>query len=1195
MDVDRTDVDVTPEPLCVDDLRAGRTLVGLCEHPVDIIQVTPTGDGAILVYRHPRGDIDESILFGDDLHGLSVTDAHSPDLFTGDAEEFRLAAEALRISTAGLHDPMVAVTSSDIQPLPHQIRAVYGEMLPRIPLHFLLADDPGAGKTVMAGLYIKELMLRGDVARCLIVCPGGLAPQWQEELREKFGLHFHILAPGAVDTSRTGNPFKDHDLLIVRMDAVARSDDELLPLLEATDWDLTVVDEAHRMSASSGFRKELRKTRRFQLGESLRDISRSLLLMTATPHNGDNESFQAFLSLLDRDRFEGAFQTGTEVETVDTSGLMRRMVKEELLTFDGRPLFPERIATTVPYRLSAPETRLYEDVTEYVRTEMKRAEGAMNNVESRAVGFALTVLQRRLASSPYAIHHSLQRRLDKLEAFRAEMAQASSEGRSLVWTGRGFVDTAASRAVDVMADAYADALDVAAGDVEDAEDTIVISPATAAQNLPELDHEIVELRHLVATASAVVAGGEDRKWSELRRIIEEETLVDSTTGERRKLIIFTEHRDTLDYLVRRISAVTGSEVVSIHGGTGRLDRQRIKANFTNDDRVQYLVATDAAGEGLNLQAAYLMVNYDLPWNPNRIEQRFGRIHRIGQRHVCQLWNLVADETREGAVYARLLEKMETQRKALGTRVFDVLGDAFSNRSLQDLIMQAVVYIDDPARQEEIERIIDAEVSHGLDELMQERALATETFTRRDLEHLRDQMDAARARKLQPHYIAQFFRRALEFHGGRFVPKARGTAAVRRLPRSVHDWARSHAVPVADRYDRVTFEPSVADADDRAELVTPDHPMFDALVDLTMSQLRGTLETGAVLVDPTDEGTTPWMLAATVLEVKDGTGNAQHREFVYVRLNPDLSVGDAGMAPYLDFDPLPEKVSAEDAVAAAAQAGEWLTDDPSSIIRQEVTATRVREVLDATRDRVLPEIDREEQLVTRRLSAQMDYLATKAAEAREQQELYDAGEAKKPPAQSYAALMNQVRTLDSRLRDRMDVIERRRRLRPSPPTVAARALVIPKGLLRVLTGVDADAVARHAKDTEEVDRRAVAAVMEAERSLGRVPTEMPHNNPGYDISSRPADSVEPSVIIEVKGRISGADEFSITHREVMTGKNTTKDHRLALVEISPDGPEHDRVRYLADFCRGLAEFDDSFPVTTYTLNWAKTWARGGDPM
>lgn len=1195
MNVDQNHVDVPSEALSVDDLRAGRRLIGLCEHPVDIIQSTPTGDGTILVYRHPRGDIDESILFSDDLAGLSVSDSRTSQLFTGDAEEFRLAAEALRIHTAGLHDPMVAVTSSDIQPLPHQIRAVYEEMLPRIPLHFLLADDPGAGKTIMAGLYIKELILRGDVDRCLIVCPGGLAPQWQEELREKFGLHFHILAPGTAENSRTGNPFKDHDLLIVRMDAVARSDEELLPLLEGTEWDLTVVDEAHRMSASSGFRKELKKTRRFQLGESLRDISRSLLLMTATPHNGDNEAFQAFLSLLDPDRFEGAFQAGTDVGTVDTSGLMRRMVKEELLTFDGRPLFPERVAVTVPYQLSEPENRLYQDVTQYVRTEMKRAEGAMSNADSRAVGFALTVLQRRLASSPYAIYHSLQRRLDKLESYRSEMELASREGRNLLWTGRGFVGTAAARAADVVADAYADALDVAAGDLEEAEDTIVISPATAAQNLPELDRELGELRHLVSTAHTVVTSGEDRKWSELRRIITEETLTNDATGERRKLIIFTEHRDTLDYLVGRIRTSTGSEVVSIHGGTSRLDRQRIKANFTNDDRVQYLVATDAAGEGLNLQAAYLMVNYDLPWNPNRIEQRFGRIHRIGQRHVCQLWNLVADETREGAVYKRLLEKMETQRAALGTRVFDVLGDAFQDRSLKDLIMDAVIYIDDPARQEEIDRIIDAEVAHGLDDLMQERALATETFTRKDLEHLRDQMDAARARKLQPHYIAQFFRRALEYHGGRYIPKTKGTAAVRRLPRSVLDWARGHAVPVADRYDRVTFEPAVADADDRAELVTPGHPMFDALVDLTASQLRETLETGTVLVDPTDEGTTPWMLAATELEVKDGTGTAQHREFAYTRLNPDLSVEDAGMAPYLDFDPLPDKVSAEEAAAAAAQESSWLSVDPSSTVRQQITSTRVRDVLNATRDRLLPELDREQELVSRRLNAQMDYLAVKAAEAQGQQQLFDAGEAKKPPAQSYSALMNQVRTLDSRLRERLDLIARRRRLRPSPPTVAARALVIPKGLLRVITGVDADEVARHAKDTEEVDRRAVAAVMTVERRLGRIPTEMPHNNPGYDISSRPGDSVEPSVIIEVKGRIAGADEFSITHREVMTGKNTTKDHRLALVEVSPDGPEHDKVRYLVDFCRGLAEFDDSFPVTTYTLNWAKTWAQGGDPM
>lgn len=1178
--------------LSVDDLIPGLQLLGISEHPVEIIRTVRSTSGATITYRHPDGALQETVVFEDDLPLLSVQNPADTNLFTGDAAEFRLAAEALRIQTAGLHDPMLAVTSSDIQPLPHQIRAVYEEMLPRIPLHFLLADDPGAGKTIMSGLYIKELILRGDVERCLIVCPGGLAPQWQEELREKFGLHFHILSPGAVDASATGNPFTDHDLLIVRMDAVARSDEELLPLLKGTHWDLTIVDEAHRMSASAGFRNELKKTRRFQLGEMLRDISRNLLLLTATPHNGDNEAFQAFLSLLDPDRFEGAFQTGTE--DVDTTGLMRRMVKEELLTFEGRPLFPERIAVTAPYELSDPEMRLYEEVTEYVRTQMKRAENSLNDAAGRTVGFALTVLQRRLASSPYAIWNSLKRRRDKLASYRTELEQASQEGRDLWWNGHGFTGP-----MPVISDLYdADSLDdYAASEVEDAEDATLITPATAARTLPELDAELVELDHLVSTAHTVVLSGEDRKWSELRRIIEDKTLTNKATGERRKLIIFTEHRDTLNYLVNRIRTVTADprSVVTIHGGTNRLERQRITANFTNDDGVQYLVATDAAGEGLNLQAAHLMVNYDLPWNPNRIEQRFGRIHRIGQKHVCELWNLVADETREGAVYKRLLEKMEVQRRALDRPVFDVLGDAFQDRSLKDLIMEAVLYIDDPARQEEIERIIDDQVAHGLDELMAERALAEETFTAADLDRMREAMDAARARKLQPHYIAQFFTRALEHQGGRLVRKAKGTAAVRRLPTAVTDWARQHGTPVADRYDLVTFDPAIADRTERAEFIAPGHPLLDSLVDLSVKDLNEVLETGTVLVDPNDPGTQPWMLAATMIEVLDGTGTAQAKEFTYLRVNPDGTDEDAGMAPYLDFDPLPEEITAEQAVAAASLDSEWLSGNLTERVRDAVTASRLHPVLQATRDRILPELDRVSSLVHRRLSDQMDYLAKAALEAREQQAQFDLGEVKRAPKQSYASLMKQVHALSTRLQEREDQLALQRHLSPSPPRIVARALVLPQGLVDLLTGADWDDVDQHAKDTAEVDRRAVDAVLAAERALGRVPVEMPHNNPGFDVASRWPNSAQPSVIIEVKGRISGAEDFVITHREVLTAKNTGADHRLALVEVSPEGAEHDRVCYLVDHFCDFAGADRDFGVTKIVLDWKKTWARGGGPV
>jgi len=316
---------------------------------------------------------------------------------------------------------MLAITTSDIQPLPHQLRAVYGELLPRTPLRFLLADDPGAGKTIMAGLYIKELILREDVRRCLIVAPGGLVDQWQDELYLKFGLAFEIFTPQLGETMFGTSAFEQHPLLIARMDQLARNED-LLAELAKSEWDLVVVDEAHRMGAHY-FGGKLEKTKRFQLGERLGEVARHLLLMTATPHSGKEDDFQLFLTLLDRDRFEGKYQA--KIHAADTSGVMRRMVKEDLLTFDGKPLFTERIAETVPYELTELEQDLYEQVTTYVREGMNRAE-KLDGKRRNTVGFALTVLQRRLASSPEAIYRSLERRVARLERRKQEILDGTA-------------------------------------------------------------------------------------------------------------------------------------------------------------------------------------------------------------------------------------------------------------------------------------------------------------------------------------------------------------------------------------------------------------------------------------------------------------------------------------------------------------------------------------------------------------------------------------------------------------------------------------------------------------------------------------------------------------------------------------------------------------------------------------------------
>lgn len=450
---------------------------------------------------------------------------------------------------------------------------------------------------------------------------------------------------------------------------------------------------------------------------------------------------------------------------------MRRMVKEQLLTMEGKPLFPERRAYTVPYELSTGEAELYEQVTEYVRSEMGRAERlAADGRRRNAVGFALTVLQRRLASSPEAILRSLERRRDRLEARAGELASgsvAADVGQRDVrldgWDGEDL-------------DERLDDLD--AGEVEDLEDA-VLDAATAARTVAELRTEISTLDHLTALARRVRLAGTDRKWTELRSILVDRGVATGADGTPRKLIVFTEHKDTLTYLVGQIGTLLGDPgaVVAIHGGLSREGRRVATERFTQDREVRVLVATDAAGEGLNLQRAHLMVNYDLPWNPNRIEQRFGRIHRIGQTETCHLWNLVAAGTREGQVFTRLLAKVEQQRQDYGGQVFDVLGEAFEDQPLRGLLLRAVRYGDRPEVRARLDEVIDATVGEGIDRLLAERALSSDTLAVADSEEIARQLEAAQARRLQPYFVRAFFHAAFSRLGG---GSSRGSPGATRL-------------------------------------------------------------------------------------------------------------------------------------------------------------------------------------------------------------------------------------------------------------------------------------------------------------------------------------------------------------------------------------------------------------------------------
>ena len=595
---------------------------------VTVIGVQWFGSEALeLTFKDPSGRVANELLYKDDENRFEVVEAGRPWSFDGDGSLFRLVSEAHRIRLAHLFDPVLAVHTSLIEPLPHQITAVYESMLPRQPLRFLLADDPGAGKTIMAGLLIKELIARGDLQRCLVVCPGSLAEQWQDELYRRFQLPFDILTNDKLEAARTGNWFLENNLVIARLDKLSRNED-VQQKLKAPDcrWDLIICDEAHKLSATF-FGGEIKYTKRYKLGQLLSTLTRHFLLMTATPHNGKDEDFQLFLALLDGDRFEGRFRDG--VHSVDVSDLMRRMVKENLLKFDSTPLFPERIAYTVIYELSDAEAKLYKEVTDYVREEFNRAEALQNDKRAGTVGFALTILQRRLASSPEAIYQSLRRRRERLEKRLREL--------ELLQRGAAIADIAMG--VPLLDDEDVDELDDLPENEAAAAEEEILDQATAARTIDELKAELVILNRLEVLALAVRRSGEDRKWQELANLlseiftpaaianrIAEETVPYLDTPKpkaspRQKLVVFTEHRDTLNYLEQRITTLLGRKeaVVTIHGGKGREERLKAQESFKHDPEVQVLVDTDATGEGITLQRSHLMVNYDLPWNPYRIE------------------------------------------------------------------------------------------------------------------------------------------------------------------------------------------------------------------------------------------------------------------------------------------------------------------------------------------------------------------------------------------------------------------------------------------------------------------------------------------------------------------------------------------------------------------------------------------------
>jgi len=1176
----------------LEDLKRGANVSGVLPSvSVSVVDIKWHGSNVVeLTYKDPDGKLGNELLYRENEASLTINEPGRAWCFDCDGALLRLVSEAYRIRLAHLFDPLMAVHTSLVDPLPHQITAVYEEMLPRQPLRFLLADDPGSGKTIMAGLLMRELVVRGDLKRCLICCPGNLATQWQDEMHRRFSLQFDIISSQTIEDSATGNPYKEKPLAISRLDHMSRNED-IQAMLGQTEWDLVVMDEAHKLSAHY-FGSEVKETLRFKLGRLLGspERTRHLLFLTATPHSGKEEDFQLFMSLLDADRFEGKFRDG--VHTVSTRDLMRRLVKEQLVKFDGTPLFPERFAYTVKYELSPAEDLLYSHVTQYVQNEMNRADILVTAGEGRRgnrVGFALTTLQRRLASSPEAIYQSLRRRVERLEKrLREEKMQRHAADAALADI---------SGAPEMSEDDIADLDDAPDSEVESTEDTIV-EQASAARTIAELAAEISTLKDLEAEAKKVLqsARESDTKWKELSGLLQDPSELFDGAGHRRKLIIFSEHRDTISYLMVNIRSLVGrdEEVVMIHGGMGREERRVTQEMFTQDKDVHILVATDAAGEGINLQRAHLLVNYDLPWNPNRLEQRFGRIHRIGQTEVCHMWSLVAHKTREGDVYSRLLEKLSAEREALGGGVFDVLGKVFEGTELRRLLIQAIRYGDQPEIKANLTRVIDEKLDREhLRDLLAERALAHDAMDAAKVMRVREDMERAEVQRLQPHFIRSFFLEAFRRLGGTISEREPKRYEIRHVPAAIRSRDRQIGLgePVLTRYERVCFDKELMNLVGKpiAEFICPGHPMLDSLVDILLERERDVLKRGAVLIDPTDDSERPRVLFYVEHSLQDGrlTRDGQRRivskRLQFMEIDQEGNVRSAGLAPYLDYEPIAD---AERALAGSELQAEWLSKDIEPTIIQYAVEHLVPKHLEEVRGRKLEIVARTIQAVKERLTKEINYWDHRANQLKEQ-EL-----AGRPNARLNSGKARlRADELQARLEKRLEELEQERRISPMPPVVVGGALIIPRGLLNRLSGATPVVHDAAARDTKRIERLAMDKVMAAERARGRFPQDVSAQKLGYDIESAlPKVGADAGRLffIEVKGRIAGADTVTITKNEILTGLNKPDEYVLAIVPVAGDTVSE------PIYVRAPFQREPDFGVTSVNYDMSELLARGVEP-
>lgn len=1053
--------------------------------PVEIKMIEEFGDylrivGVTVTSRQhvdqliPRADLDQ-------MPALA-----SSNPFQANPRHVFLAVETHRYRFASLYDPLLAMNTSKIDPLPHQIEAVYGYVL-RLPrIRFLIADDPGAGKTIMAGLVIKELKLRGLAKRILIVTPGHLKDQWQRELRERFEETFLVVDRGLLDALYGENVWMRETQLITSLDFAKQ--DDVMPSIQAARFDLVIVDEAHKMAAYR-YGNKLDKTGRYRLGEALSQAATHLLFLTATPHRGDPENFRLFLDLLEPGFFATTDMLQESIRNQDNPLFIRR-VKEDLQDFEGKPLFLPRYVETRVFNLgveSPHEKELYNALSEYVEKQYNKA---LIHDKRRNVAFALVILQRRLASSTYALFRSLTRRKQRLE--------------------------------ELLEGADASRLDESAFDFDLAEEMSeeerwkqeeLWETLSVAENRQELQREIDTIEALIAQARAIIESGTEVKLRHFKQALD--ALNRKYPG--MKILVFTESRDTLDYLERRIRE-WGYTVCSIHGGMKLPERIKAESVFKHD--AQIMVATEAAGEGINLQFCNLMINYDIPWNPNRLEQRMGRIHRYGQTREVYIANLVAEDTREGRVLVRLFEKLQEIQEALGTdKVFDVVNDVIKGKDLATMLVEAAANV------RSLEEILsDLDITIDEDYIAQVKESLGESLATHyiDYTRIREMAEQAREYRLIPEYTEAFFKRAMDAAGGRWSPRHDGKfLAVESIPPAIRQIADDDALKkrygeLLRRYPQITFDKSLAMQNPQAEFVSFGHPLFEALLAWVERTLTNALQQGAVFTDP--DGRLDGLLLFYQGEVRDGRGDiAGTRLFA---LYADRVAGTIELTnPAILWD--------------VQEGGEVPAPGlPSDLDSQKGRALEILlPHLERYRHELLVERERQASIKQKYGIQSLERLIVKLDG--DLIDLYDRRERGHNVDLVIRNKEEQKRGYEQALQELQRDVERSRNLTLSTPRFIGMARVVPAQT----------PVAEMVSDSE-IEAVGMRVAMQHERSQGYTPHDVSRENLGFDIRSV-HEQTGHRRYIEVKAR-AGVGPVALTRNEWFKAQRFGLDYYLYVV-------------------------------------------------